>query len=117
MIFLISAQGKPFGVSIPAGGLDKILHIAEYAVLGFILARAVAGPSKNITAAKLIFITFGISTLYGLSDEFHQYFIPCRVASVSDLLADAAGGFLGAVIFALFRKKNKAIINGYNFTF
>ncbi len=104
IIFLVSSQSKPFGISIGADGLDKILHIAEYAVLGFILARAVAGSSEKIIAARLIVITFSISTLYGLSDEFHQYFTPGRFASILDLLADAAGGFLGAVIFTLFRK-------------
>jgi VanZ family protein len=34
--------------------------------------------------------------LYGISDEFHQYFVPGRSVDVYDVLADALGGLLGA---------------------
>jgi VanZ family protein len=34
--------------------------------------------------------------LYGLLDEFHQYFVPGRTVDIYDALADAAGALLGA---------------------
>jgi VanZ family protein len=34
--------------------------------------------------------------LYGVSDEFHQYFVPGRSVEALDVLADALGGLLGA---------------------
>ena len=37
---------------------------------------------------------------YGLSDEFHQLFVPGRSAELYDALADTIGGFLGASIAA-----------------
>ena len=39
-----------------------------------------------------------IVMVYGLSDEFHQSFVPMRDASIYDVFADIIGGMLG--IFA-----------------
>jgi VanZ family protein len=42
--------------------------------------------------------------LYGISDEFHQYFIPGRMADVLDAAADIAGGVLGTwLMYSLVR--------------
>ena len=49
------------------------------------------------------------SLLYGISDEYHQSFVPGREAGVADAIADTIGGFLGVWIY-LFRQeriKNK----------
>jgi len=105
VIFWGSSQDSSFLVNIEVSGLDKILHIAEYSLLGFLLARAIAGPAKKISVATLVFITFIIGTLYGLTDEFHQYFTPGRTTSILDLLSDSIGSFLGAVTFIAFNKK------------
>ena len=35
-----------------------------------------------------------ITIAYGMSDEFHQYFVPNRQCTLSDLLADAVGALL-----------------------
>lgn len=77
-------------------GLDKILHMAAYALLGFLFFRALASgrPSKNHNILLILSILF--SGLYGLGDEFHQSFVSGRVAETADALADLAGGFLGA---------------------
>jgi len=45
-----------------------------------------------------------IAVLYGVSDEFHQSFVPARDASVMDLVSDTVGAFLGAGIVALGRR-------------
>ncbi len=104
IIFWVSSQQQPFGVNVEIGGLDKILHVVEYGVLGFILARAFVGTSEKISTRGLVLITFIIGTLYGLTDEFHQYFTPGRVVSVLDLIADAIGSFLGAAAFTALKK-------------
>ncbi len=76
--------------------LDKILHVAAYALLGFLLFRALAtgrpGGNRNIT----LILSVLFAGLYGLSDEIHQSFIPGRSAEAADALADLVGGFLGA---------------------
>ena len=45
----------------------------------------------GIAAAAVV-----VATLYGISDEFHQYFVPPRQVEVRDVLADAIGASLAA---------------------
>ena len=50
------------------------------------------------------------ATLYGLSDEIHQIFVPGRQFCIYDLLADAIGAIMGvliASILAMFLRKEK----------
>ena len=37
-------------------------------------------------------------TIYAMSDEFHQYFIPGRAALVTDVMIDSIGGLFGMMI-------------------
>lgn len=50
-------------------------------------------------AQRIIMYAFLFSFLYGLSDEWHQSFVPGRQVELGDLLADGIGGFLGGMIF------------------
>ena len=65
------------------------LHIAEYAILGFLL----------FNATKKSWFSFPIGSLYGASDEIHQYFVPSRVADPVDAAVDVIGVFLGILFF------------------
>ena len=51
----------------------------------------VYGPWGRPDMAAFIF-----ALVFGLSDEWHQSFVPGRMADGWDLLADAAGALLGA---------------------
>jgi len=77
---------------------DKLFHLLEYAILGYLIARA-AGNSANLqlSAHFRIFAVF-LAILYGLTDEFHQCFVPGREAEILDLLADGAGALLGQML-------------------
>jgi VanZ family protein len=99
-IFLLSSLPVRTGrTRIPFG--DKAFHAAEYAVLGFLCARAwAAGRPAGARRAAAI-AGAALAALYGAGDEFHQSFVPEREAEWGDLLADAAGAALGAAAFAL----------------
>lgn len=71
--------------------LRKAAHAAEYAVLGFLLLRALGRE----TAALVV----GIA--YAASDELHQHFVPGRQASVLDVLVDSVG--VAAGVYAVRR--------------
>lgn len=76
---------------------DKILHVAEYGLLGYLLARALGrSPHRK---AMLFFTAASLSVLYGISDEIHQYFVPFRCSSVMDVVADGLGASLGSGIY------------------
>jgi len=77
----------------------KLAHFTEYAILGFLAARAFrSSPRWFLISAVLVVV-------YALLDEYHQSFVPSRTASVFDSLIDMAGG-ISALIF-LSRKRAK----------
>lgn len=95
--FVVSHQSR---VQIPFGAPDYIGHGVSYAVLGALLMPALAGGRLKGLRAALIVPAVLIAGVYGVSDEFHQSFIPGRLASVSDIVADTIGAVVGAGIVA-----------------
>jgi VanZ family protein len=76
---------------------DKVFHAIAYAALAFLFSWSL---SRYITSWKRIIIfSFIASTLYGMSDEFHQLFVPNRQSDFFDLVADAFGSLAGTVLF------------------
>ena len=75
---------------------DWILHGVEYGVFGLLLARALhltLGKSSNFFLVGAVFL---LAALYGVSDEWHQSFVPNRQFSAQDIVADGIGAFFGA---------------------
>jgi VanZ family protein len=99
VIFALSSiPGRAFP-SVPALGSDKLLHGMVYAVFGgvsFLAARS----TWSVRAPWLVIGCTVAAVLYGLSDEFHQSFVPGRTADLWDVVADAIGGLVGAVAAA-----------------
>jgi VanZ family protein len=87
-------------IAIPFGAPDYVAHALGYAVLGALFVRALGGgPLGSMTRSLIVPATL-IGALYGASDEFHQWFIPGRMASAGDLVADAIGSLAGAAAAA-----------------
>lgn len=91
LIFALSAQPGVPGLMPEIPGLDKAAHALEYAVLGLLLARAFGGGWRRVLAAV------AVAALYGLTDEWHQSFVPGREATLGDWAADWAGALAGAI--------------------
>ena len=51
---------------------------------------------------------FLFALMYGISDEFHQSFIQGRDSSWLDVMADGAGGYLGARITMLVLRRERS---------
>ncbi|GMV49172.1 MAG: hypothetical protein NBKEAIPA_02621 [Nitrospirae bacterium] len=75
---------------------DKWLHFCEYGVLGALSYRACRHAAGPWVARRALVVAVAGATLYGLSDEIHQLFVPFRDGNGWDLLADALGAWLGA---------------------
>jgi VanZ family protein len=86
---------------------DKVLHFLAYGLLSILCARDLKAqkPFWSITKIKIITIIF--ASLYGLSDEFHQSFVPSRFASTADFIADCAGSIVGCLFYLSIISRNK----------
>lgn len=70
----------------------KTLHVAEYAILYFLIFRSL--NILKINAKRVFFYSLIISILYAISDEIHQLFTPTREGRIRDVLIDTLGIFL-----------------------
>jgi VanZ family protein len=95
---LIFALSSVPSLSSGLGGWDYVLrkcaHMTEYAVLAFLLARAIGREAPAFVAG----------VLYAVSDELHQSFVRGRHASPVDVAIDAVGLLIG---LALWRRGNE----------
>ncbi len=75
-------------------GLDKLLHGIIYGILAgtFLYALNPFTHHSNQAVTALVVVLFCL--LYGISDEFHQSFIPDRFVSLWDVVADGVGAIL-----------------------
>ena len=88
LIFVLSGMAAP---PTPAQASDKTLHFVGYGGLGAVALRATAGATLSGVTGGSAAAAWTIATLYGLSDEYHQSFVPARTADPADALADAVG--------------------------
>ena len=101
LIFFLSSQSTlPIPMSFP--NQDKLVHASAYAVMGLLAWRALKYRQDDWVLAVL---AVGFASLYGVSDEFHQSFVPGRDADVWDWLADTTGATL--MVAWLYRRSCK----------
>jgi hypothetical protein len=101
-IFALSSVSMP-PILGPLDLNDKIKHGALYAVFAALVARAFT-PSLRVYPLLFVLATVALVSAYGVSDEFHQSFVPGRSPDVLDWLADTVAALLVSVAFAV-RKK------------
>jgi len=95
----------PIGVETLNFFVRKGAHITVYLILGFSVAQALKYHLRR--GVHVFAWAWGIASLYGVADEIHQYFVPGRVCSISDILINAAGAFVGAgIVWWMIRKKD-----------
>ncbi len=75
----------------------KLIHFGEYALLCWLLQRALLGTfaiaTRNAVLAALL-----VASAYAATDEFHQSFVPGRSATVRDWAIDTAGALLASYL-------------------
>jgi VanZ family protein len=69
--------------------LKEALHLIEFAILYILLIMAILTFGELASGASRLAAIWAIA--YGFLDEFHQYFVPSRSATVIDLVKDTVG--------------------------
>jgi VanZ family protein len=85
--------------------LRKGAHLLEYIFLVFLLWRMflrIFYPNLK----KAYYLSFLAASLYAVTDEFHQTFVPGRSGRVEDVVYDIVSIFIGLQFLFLFKKKN-----------
>lgn len=83
--------------------IRKSAHFTEYAILGITVMIAIWKEWKEEKWPILLPVI--ISSFYATTDEIHQYFVPGRWGTWTDVIIDTAGAFTGIVIYYLISKK------------
>lgn len=134
VIFLLSHQDASQSGSLSSGLLTRILgllapilppklplpllhlilrkgaHFTAYLILSLLVLRTQEDKSTSFRLKALL-----LCSLYAMTDEFHQTFIPGRAGLVTDVLLDTSGAALGILLqwgTALYHQqklKNKAL--------
>ena len=109
-IFYLSSKESLKGSGVEVTGFDKANHFMEYSILGFLLMLSLyltpyaCSLLKRVTSKKCegdALIAWVLGSLYGVSDEVHQHFVPGRTFDIFDMAADSLGtlfGIAGALI-------------------
>ena len=93
MLFVFSSFST---LPSPPGDLSAYdVHIAAYAGLGALTARA-TGKGLRDVSWRAVVTAIVIASLYGVTDEYHQRFVPGRSFDVLDMVADTIGSVVGA---------------------
>jgi VanZ family protein len=101
-IFYLSSLSYPEEV-IPQGKAlfetfgDRWMHFIEYAFLTVLCYPALRYSSGPQIAPHAVVSAILVASLYGITDEVHQAFVPFREASWLDLAADMAGAMIAAL--------------------
>ncbi|HSK17485.1 MAG TPA: VanZ family protein [Gaiellaceae bacterium] len=91
LIFALSSvPGLGTGLGTWDLALRKLAHVAEYAVLGALLQRALAREP----------LAFVLGSGYAVTDEIHQAFVSGRQGSALDWLIDTVGVAIGVFLYS-----------------
>ena len=116
---LNAITGKELNLDSLSFVIRKLAHFTEYAVFGCSLLLTTGDlirsyksrveglkaepvtPNPPAFYIKSVLISWAIGTLYAVTDEFHQYFVPGRSCEVRDMILDSLGLATGIVILSL----------------
>jgi VanZ family protein len=106
LIFFVSsrpylqAPGPEFAMK------DKLAHASEYAILGALLARLLAGRGLRPLVISLLMVA-AIGASVAAADEMFQGTVPGRQRDPADWIADVCGVTAGAATMLLLDRRGR----------
>ncbi|HZK21527.1 MAG TPA: VanZ family protein [Oscillospiraceae bacterium] len=86
-----------FKTEISESFVRTAAHFTEFMVFGFLTINLSFAFKGYLTPFKSVIV----GSLYAVTDEVHQIFVPKRACEFSDFLVDTAGVIMGVLIFTL----------------
>ena len=83
----------------------KLAHISEFAVLNFLFIRTFS--HHGISLKNILIISFTLSFLYAVMDEYHQNFVTGRHGSIKDIFIDSVGILVVTIFYPRIYQENK----------
>jgi len=78
--------------------IRKLAHLTEYGMFGLLLYHSFSARAPEKWNARSAAGAVIVAGLFSLTDEYHQSFVPGRVASIVDCGIDTLGALLGMVV-------------------
>lgn len=97
VIFAASSRSLPTYVAVLP---DWSTHSAAFAALSILCCRALAGGLGAALRRGDALLAVVFSVAYGVTDEYHQSFVPGRDATAWDVAKDTVGAIVGAWLYA-----------------
>ena len=88
VIFLVSSASRP---ALLRYAPDYTWHFIGYFGMGLLAIRAFGRGLVRPASGKAAIFGALLALVYAVSDEWHQSFVPGRVASLQDVAVDALG--------------------------
>ena len=109
ILVLTGLPGSCFPKVKPALGLDKVAHLLMYAGFAYVSLWGYRKPYQEngkSYQSKALWIVLAISIVFGaLTEVMQEHFVPGRIGSVYDWIADVLGGAVGVAAFSFFHRK------------
>ncbi|MEY4938826.1 MAG: hypothetical protein RIQ93_561 [Verrucomicrobiota bacterium] len=100
LIFLASSRSHVAGPAIP--GLDKVVHFSIYALLATLVCRLGRGRRGAVLSLLIV-------SVFGVTDEWHQSFVPGRRAEFADWVADTLGALVAIALYYGWEKYRRVL--------
>ena len=81
---------------LPAN-VQNAIHVPAFAILAMLVARALV-PTRLGTSAVAGALAIALTVAFGALDEWHQFYVPGRYSTATDLALDTVGALLGAYL-------------------
>jgi VanZ family protein len=116
-IFYVSAENTWTVFEGPplVRAIRKLGHVFEYAVLALLVGRGLLAlftdwgrkPATRRVLLRVWQVGVAVTTLYAMTDELHQLFVPRRVGFVWDVLVDALSATAALGIWYIVRVRRR----------
>ncbi len=89
---VVGASHRSQVASPHIANIDKLAHFAVYGMLATLTCRLGNGW-------RAAWLALAMTSLFGATDEVHQSFVPGRMASMADWVADTLGALLAVGLY------------------